>query len=121
MRIWATFFGIIALLVLARPASAQFSTTMSSAMSGGSGTTTNTTGFFSQLMGKPSFVAFSNRTTVPTANFLSGLPTMPSPYTTLTGQFTTGTSPGAVMLMSSAPSRQPTPPTQKKSMFSFFK
>jgi hypothetical protein len=50
---------------------------------------------------------------------LSGLPTMPSPYSTMTGQYTRGTSPGVLMMIPPSAPRQST--QQKKGLFSFFK
>jgi hypothetical protein len=105
VRARATIFGTFLLLALARPAAAQFSTTMGSAMSGstGSSNTSTTSSIFSQLLG--------NRTSVPTTNFLSNFPTAPKTYGTMLGRTPTGTTPQVVIVGSP---RQTTP-------FSFFR
>ena len=105
MRIRAAFFGVILLLALARPAMAQFSTTMGTTMSGASstGNTTTTSSFFSNLLG--------NRTSVPSLNFLSNFPTRPHVYGTMLGRTTTGTTPQAMIVM----------PNQQATLPSFFR
>jgi hypothetical protein len=111
MRTRALLCGAILILALAGPAMAQspppiqYSTTMSSGISASpntTGTTTNTSSFFSNLMG--------TRATTPSFNFLSVLPTMPSAQSTMSGQFTTGTSPQAIMIL---PARQYAPAASK--------
>jgi hypothetical protein len=105
VRARATILGAILLLALARPAAAQFSSTMGSTMSGptSSGNTSTSSSFFSQLLG--------TRSTTPTSNILSNFPSAPQPYSTMLGRTHTGTTP-QVMIVN--PVRPATP-------FSFFR
>lgn len=100
MRTRAIYFGVVLLLALARPAAAQFSTSMGSTMTGSNSTGNSSTSssFFSQV--------FGNRPAVPTFNFLSNFPAAPHLYGTMLGRTPSGTTPQATIVNSSPPARQ---------------
>ena len=117
MRKLIAFLGAIALLALARPATAQqLSTSFGSTLMGPSlpSTSTGNVGsVFSSAMAKPGFSAVQTKPTIPTPlnfNMSTFLPTLPNLQNTMLLRNLFG-GPQSVTTM---PSRQVPPPPKKK-------
>ena len=116
MRRLIAFLGVLALMALARPVSAQqLSAAFGSTMTGGNSASSSftSTSFFSSVMTKPNFNAIQTKTPTPSPlNFSIGnfLPTFPNLQNTMLMRNVFG----SPQMTTQMPSGQMPPPPKKK-------